>query len=425
MNDPIAQLLAAKPGLNESDVRGEYQKLLAAGVSEQGAANSLRVRYSVAIEGVKPIAGAGAFEATIVSRNKDAGRLRYWGLLRIGNETVSFTAFLEIPEAGSTISVEGAERGTYNNKPTVTLGRGCKIQTLKGPQPATDTPIGSVRDGVVNIEGRVLEAKQYTKKTDQKPFWRLTVGDATGHIEIVSWDRDPKLTKGQEVRLENVAVQPPREGRGVELVMRDNTVLATPKNPVPEHVRAADAITLTEARSVGESTSVEASGLVVSIDQDGSGIVLRCGAPQAESTYPCGRTLDKSNCPVHGKRQGEADLRIKGVLDDGEETITFYVDRPQAEQLLGRTMDDFRTSHAKALQQWAADLATGKGSPVQPSDGVLDRIREALMCRHVKLAGRLRRGQYEPQLFVNAFEYAVYDNAVLLAQARAAAAGVA
>jgi replication factor A1 len=53
-------------------------------------------------------------------------------------------------------------------------------------------------------------------------------------------------------------------------------------------------------------------GALVDI-KDGSGLIKRC--PDED----CTRVIRNGRCSEHGDVSGEFDLRIKGVLDDGEQ----------------------------------------------------------------------------------------------------------
>lgn len=62
---------------------------------------------------------------------------------------------------------------------------------------------------------------------------------------------------------------------------------------------------------VGDNTT-EIEGALVDM-QSGSGLIKRC--PDDD----CTRVLQNGWCSEHGKVEGEFDLRVKGVIDDGRE----------------------------------------------------------------------------------------------------------
>ena len=77
---------------------------------------------------------------------------------------------------------------------------------------------------------------------------------------------------------------------------------------------------------------VVVEGTVVDI-RVGSGIIYRC--PE------CRRVLDDvGECKLHGEQEGNIDLRVKGILDDGSGAVTFFLDRSNTEKMAKVTLDE-------------------------------------------------------------------------------------
>ena len=93
----------------------------------------------------------------------------------------------------------------------------------------------------------------------------------------------------------------------------------------------------TDIESVDKSFDTDSSqslgGAIVSI-KDGSGLIKRC--PEED----CSRTLNSGRCADHGSVDGEFDLRIKAVLDDGTETYDLVMNDGVTEDLTGVTMEE-------------------------------------------------------------------------------------
>jgi len=107
--------------------------------------------------------------------------------------------------------------------------------------------------------------------------------------------------------------------------------------------------------------SRQVSGAIVDIS-GGSGLIKRCGHED------CTRTLSDGRCREHGDVDGDLDLRIKMVLDDGEEIRRLIFDDEQTEALTGLSMDAARDIAMDALDRSA----------------VADRIEEMLVGHYLE-----------------------------------------
>jgi Single-stranded DNA-binding replication protein A (RPA), large (70 kD) subunit and related ssDNA-binding proteins len=133
---------------------------------------------------------------------------------------------------------------------------------------------------------------------------------------------------------------------------------------------------LDEAVEVGDDAD-EVTGALVDV-QSGSGLIKRC--PEAD----CTRVLQNGRCSEHGQVDGEFDLRIKGVLDDGETVHEAIFDRETTAELTGVGLEE-----AKQKAKDALDTAV-----------VGDEMREEILGRYYRVRGPTL-GRY---LLVDAFE---------------------
>ncbi len=131
--------------------------------------------------------------------------------------------------------------------------------------------------------------------------------------------------------------------------------------------------------------------------RDGSGLIERC--PE------CGRAIQNDQCRSHGAVDGEDDLRIKAILDDGTETVTAIIGTELTEAIYGGGVEA-----AKEAARDAMDKAV-----------VADAIREELVGDSYRVRGSLSIDEYGANLTVEAFEPADDDPA---ARATAVLAGV-
>ncbi len=135
------------------------------------------------------------------------------------------------------------------------------------------------------------------------------VHDNTGRIKFKSWSKSelPLLTEGQSYRLENVA-RNEYNGR-MELSLNSNTEIEM----IDESFEPPD-------------NTESFFGVFVKM-HDGSGLIRRC------SMDDCNRVLDRGQCKEHGDVEGEFDLRVRGVLDSGKDSMNVNFDKEMTEML--------------------------------------------------------------------------------------------
>ena len=152
-----------------------------------------------------------------------------------------------------------------------------------------------------------------------------TLGDETGTIEFVSWSKSelPTVKKGEVYRLGNVVTE---EYEGQFSVKLNSTTT----------IEQVD----TELEVSNDNTEVE--GALVDI-QSGSGLIKRC--PEED----CTRVLQNGRCAEHGEGDGEFDLRIKGVIDDGTAVQDVIFDREMTEELTGISLEEAQEMAMDAL----------------------------------------------------------------------------
>jgi replication factor A1 len=151
------------------------------------------------------------------------------------------------------------------------------------------------------------------------------LGDGTGTIKFTAWAKSdlPDLQEGKVYRLGNVVTD---EYEGQFSVKLNRTTTVTE---------------LDEDIEVGDG-AVEIEGAMVAV-QSGSGLIKRC--PEDD----CTRVLENGRCSEHGEVEGEFDLRIKGVIDDGTEVHEVIFDREATEDLTGMSLEEAKDMAMDAL----------------------------------------------------------------------------
>jgi ssDNA-binding replication factor A large subunit len=151
------------------------------------------------------------------------------------------------------------------------------------------------------------------------------LGDESGQMKFVSFTTSdlPLLEEDAVYRLGNVVTD---EYEGQFSVKLNRT---TSIDRLDEDIEVGD-------------NSIEVEGALVDI-QSGSGLIRRC--PEEE----CTRVLRNGRCSEHGEVEGEFDLRIKGVLDDGNTVQELVFDKEATEELTGITIEQAQEMAMDAL----------------------------------------------------------------------------
>jgi replication factor A1 len=173
------------------------------------------------------------------------------------------------------------------------------------------------------------------------------LGDESGTVRFVAFETSdlPELEEGVSYRLGNVVTDEYQGRYSVKLN------------------RTTDIQRLDEEIEVGDDAA-ELEGALVDI-QRGSGLIKRC--PEEE----CTRVLQNGRCSEHGEVDGEFDLRIKGVLDDGESVEEVIFDREATEALTGIDLEE-----AKEMAMDALDTTV-----------VADEMRASVLGRYYRVRG--------------------------------------
>jgi replication factor A1 len=173
------------------------------------------------------------------------------------------------------------------------------------------------------------------------------LGDETGTIKFTKWSKSDlqTLEEGKVYDLRNV-VTDEYEGRFSVKLNRTTTI-----EERDEDIEVGD-----------DDLTVE--GALVDV-QSGSGLIKRC--PEED----CTRVLQNGRCNEHGEVEGEFDLRIKGVVDDGEEVHEVIFDQEATEDLTGITLEA-----AKEMAMDALDTTV-----------VADEMREGILGTYYRVSG--------------------------------------
>ena len=173
------------------------------------------------------------------------------------------------------------------------------------------------------------------------------LGDEAGRTKFVAFETSdlPELEEGAVYRLGNLVTD---EYQGDFSVKLNRT---TSIEKVDDEIEVGD-----------DAVTVE--GALVDI-QSGSGLIKRC--PEDG----CTRVLQNGRCSEHGDVDGEFDLRIKGVLDDGETVHETIFGRETTAELTGISLEE-----AQRMAKDALDTTV-----------VVEEMREDLLGTYYRISG--------------------------------------
>ncbi len=192
------------------------------------------------------------------------------------------------------------------------------------PGGATRVQVADIDEDEQWVDLRVTLVDLWEPRSDSIAQVGL-LGDESGTIKFVAFETSdlPVLSEGQSYALSNVVTD---EYEGRYSVKLNRTTQITE---------------LDESIEVGDDADT-VEGALVDI-QSGSGLIKRC--PEDD----CTRVLQNGRCSEHGQVDGEFDLRIKGVLDDGETVTEVIFDREATERLTGMTLEEAKDLAMDAL----------------------------------------------------------------------------
>ncbi len=177
------------------------------------------------------------------------------------------------------------------------------------------------------------------------------IGDETGMIKFVIWAKSGKreVEEGKSYLFKNV-ITDSFQGRLQVNINRMSDIEEIDEDiPLPPR-------------------EIEIVGALIAIQQN-SGLIKRC--------KECGRVLTKDLCAIHGKTDGYDDLRIKGVIDDGENVYEVILNEDNIRSLTGIDVEK-----AKEIAQEKLDR-----------NAVLNELKSRLFGRYFEIKG-IRGGRY-------------------------------
>ncbi|MGB9987827.1 Single-stranded DNA binding protein [Salarchaeum japonicum] len=408
--DDHAEDLASDLGVDKQEVKQGLENLVEYSVPVEEAKQSLRRKYGGGggSENTGPSAAdiadvdtdSGSVTVTAVVLTVGTRSIRYQGddhtilegELADESGTISYTAWEEFDlEPGHTVTIGNASVREYEGRPELNFGESSTVEQadedLDVPyEVGGDRDLAELRAGdrgrtvevqVVDVETRTIDGRD-----GETEILSGVLGDESARLPFTDWNPHDELAEGASVRIEDVYV---REFRGVPSVNVSEFSTVT-ELAEPIELGGPTRMELRDAVGRGGAYDVELQGNVLEV-RDGSGLIQRC--PE------CGRVTQKGQCRQHGEVDGEDDLRVKAILDDGTATVTAILGRDITEQVYGGGLEDARQQARDAMDQ----------------EVVADTIREELVGGEYVVRGHLSVDEYGANLEATAFRPADDDPA--------------
>ena len=403
--DTHAEELASTLGVDKQEVKEDLESLLQYSVPLDEAKQSIRRKHgdgdgggdaaqpeSVALSEIT----TGLNNVTVTVRVLTVGTrtIQYQGEEqtiregRFGDETgtISYTAWQDFGfEAGDSLVVGNAGVREWEGNPELNLGSSTSVAmaeetvetaaTVGGDSDLIDLSPGD-RGRNIEVQIQEVDSRTIDGRNGETEILSGVVADETARLPFTDWNPHPAVEPGANGRIEDVYV---REYRGSPSInLSEFSSVTTLSEPVAV-TDSAPRLTLGEAVDSGGLFDVEVVGNVLEV-RDGSGLIERC--PE------CGRAIQNDQCRVHGAVDGEDDLRIKAILDDGTATVTAIIGAELTEAIYGGDVADAKEAARDAMDK----------------EVVADTIRDELVGGSYRVRGSLSIDEYGANLTVEAFE---------------------
>ena len=372
-------------------------------MSRSGMRGTQKVRSVGSISELGPDLRGIAIKARVISvvqgtRSEGKGFYHY-GLLGDSTGDTPFTSWIAFPfQPGDALLISNCSTREYGGRLELVIGDNTIMDRLEDSSnllpPIDDVVpmrISELVEGMKNVDviGRVDDLQEVNIEVRGTPRLILngSLLDGSGRLGFTCWG-PIEMDEGACYRIVGGTVRSYRNSLKLNFDP-GSIVKRLPDDVLPEMEELIKPVPY-RVYLIGEGLipgPVTLRGIALDI-RPGSGLVRKCNE--------CGRRMQKGQCSVHGRSEGEDDLRLRAVLDDGSGTIMARAGRDIVESLLGRSM-------ASLLEEAKKNMS---------SDFIVEELRERLVGHCWTISGDPGSDDYGPSLFVSSMEPGL-DNGLL------------
>ncbi len=403
--DSTAEELASALGVDNQEVKADLEALLEFDVPLDEAAQSVRRKHGGAtgssttpetLDIASITTAQSSVNVTVRVLTQGTRTIRYQGddqTIREGkladeSGTISYTAWQDFGfEAGDSLVIGNAGVREWDGHPELNLGQSTTV-SMADETVDVDQPVGGDSDLIdlapgdrgrnLDVKIQEVESRTIDGRDGETTILSGVLADETARLPFTDWNPHPDIEQGASVRIEDVYV---REYRGSPSVnLSEFSTVSSRAEPVAV-TDSAPRLSIREAVDNGGLFDVEIVGNVLEV-RDGSGLIERCP--------DCGRVIQNGQCRTHGAVDGEDDLRIKAIVDDGTASVTAIIGTDLTEAIYGGDITAAKEAAREAMDK----------------EVVADAIREELVGDAYRVRGSLSVDEYGANLNVEEFEAA-------------------
>ncbi|MBJ99584.1 MAG: hypothetical protein CMB48_01050 [Euryarchaeota archaeon] len=329
-------------------------------VLQEGDENIPTLNEPINISEINNIDGVVTVIGRVVSRNENtierkdgSGTLNMVkGQIADSSGKIGFVSWVDFDyQVGDLIKIEKSQIKRFRETPELNIGQYTKVEnfrdskfpSLEDLNSTTKQNIANLRDGMREIDITV-EIKKWIKREftndegEKKTVWSGEIIDSTGKCRMTSWQDIGIKEKDLPVwlSLEGVRV---RSWQGIPDITIDNI------EQVKKHEEAVwesiedsnefNVVTPEEIINSGSRANIETQGVIVSIRND-SGIIWR-----DENR----RVLKEDD----DRTDAVKDLRIRMIMDDGDNCISVIMNRQSSEKFIQKSMEELSDTNKETF----------------------------------------------------------------------------
>ena len=252
-------------------------------------------------------------------------------------------------EVGSLVKIDGAQVRTFRDTPELNFGRTTKVELYHDSNFADAeslmeqniVTISQLRDGSRDVEA-IIQITEWTKRSfvrdgQEKFLWSGQIADPSGKCRMSAWEELPISESDLPVTVKVRGVRV-RAWQGIPDITVDKAdqveiLESTPWDGSIDLSNHVVEVPLTELVNGSSRVGISTQGVVASVRED-CGIIMRC--------TQCRRVLRDGNCNQHGDDEGNQDVRLRLVIDDGMSTSSLLINKEATLNLLNTTEEKIK-----------------------------------------------------------------------------------